>query len=96
MKTVSVREFSYNPSAMFAEVERGETIEVTKHGTVIAVLAPPEPRKKSRYEEMVEQGLIRPATGSGRPNRETYKKYRFPDDVDPVALLLEMRAEERY
>ncbi len=27
MSTVSVREFSYNPSAMFAQAERGETIE---------------------------------------------------------------------
>lgn len=36
MTTVSVREFSYNPSAMFARAERGETIEVTRHGKVIA------------------------------------------------------------
>ena len=26
---VSVREFSYNPSAMFARAEKGETIEIT-------------------------------------------------------------------
>ena len=38
MSTVSVREFSYNPSAMFARAERGETIEVTRHGKVIATL----------------------------------------------------------
>jgi hypothetical protein len=29
VSTVSIREFSYNPSAKFARVERGETIEVT-------------------------------------------------------------------
>ena len=38
MSTVSVREFAYNPSAMFARVEKGETIEVTRHGKVIAGL----------------------------------------------------------
>ncbi|MBB4697845.1 type II toxin-antitoxin system Phd/YefM family antitoxin [Paractinoplanes abujensis] len=37
MSSVSVREFSYNPSAMFTRVEQGETIEVTRHGKVIAV-----------------------------------------------------------
>jgi prevent-host-death family protein len=40
MSSVSVREFSYNPSAMFARVEHGEAIEVTRHGKVIAVLLP--------------------------------------------------------
>jgi len=40
MSTVSVREFSHNPSGMFARVERGETIEVTRHGKVIALLLP--------------------------------------------------------
>lgn len=40
MSSVSVREFSYNPSAMFNRVEQGETIEVTRHGKVIAVLLP--------------------------------------------------------
>ena len=38
MSTVSVREFSYNPSAMFAQAEEGETIEITRHGKVIAML----------------------------------------------------------
>ncbi|WP_102142300.1 type II toxin-antitoxin system Phd/YefM family antitoxin [Mycobacterium hubeiense] len=40
MTTVSVREFSYNPSAMFARAEKGETIEITRHGKVIAKLIP--------------------------------------------------------
>ena len=40
MSAVSVREFSYNPSAVFARVERGEAIEVTRHGKTIAVVVP--------------------------------------------------------
>ena len=40
MGSVSVREFSHHPSGMLAQVEQGETIEVTRRGTVIAVLLP--------------------------------------------------------
>jgi antitoxin (DNA-binding transcriptional repressor) of toxin-antitoxin stability system len=40
MSTVSVGEFAYNPGGMLARVERGETIQVTRQGQVIAVLAP--------------------------------------------------------
>jgi antitoxin (DNA-binding transcriptional repressor) of toxin-antitoxin stability system len=40
MSTVSVGEFAYNPGGMLARVERGETIQVTRHGQVIAVLTP--------------------------------------------------------
>ena len=40
MSGVSVREFSYNPSAVFARVERGEAIEVTRHGKTIAMVVP--------------------------------------------------------
>lgn len=36
--TVSVREFSNNPSATFVRAENGETIEITRHGKVIATL----------------------------------------------------------
>ena len=31
MSSVSVREFSYNPSGMFARVEQGEILEVACH-----------------------------------------------------------------
>ncbi len=49
MTAVTVREFSYNPSAIFARVEHGERIEVTRHGKVIAVVTMPEhPRSPCR------------------------------------------------
>jgi antitoxin (DNA-binding transcriptional repressor) of toxin-antitoxin stability system len=40
MSTVSVGEFAYNPGGLLARVERGETIQVTRQGQVIAVLLP--------------------------------------------------------
>ena len=93
MTAVSVREFSYNPSAMFARVERGETIEVTRHGKVIAVLSPPLPNQ-SRYDELVARGLIIPAERTTDQLHE-YTRIDVPDDVDPLAILLEMREHER-
>lgn len=93
MATVSVRAFSYNPSAVFARVEAGETIEVTKHGKVIAVVSPPAQPKKSRYDELVESGQIIPATGDGRIQWGKYAHVEVSED--PLALLLELREDER-
>lgn len=36
MSAISVREFSHNPSAVFARVEKGEAIQVTRHYEVAA------------------------------------------------------------
>src|ERR1700752_600436 len=59
MSTVSVREFSYNPSAMFARAEKGETIEITRHGKVIATLVPGQQKKRSRIEQLEASGALR-------------------------------------
>lgn len=95
MTEVTVREFSYNPSAMFARVEKGETIEVTRHGTVIAELIPPR-KFASRYDELVAKGLIiPPRTGRTTAEIDKYPRIELPEDADPLALLLEMREDER-
>jgi len=93
MAAVSIREFSYNPSAMFVRVEHGETIEVTRHGKVIALLTPPS-RHKSRVEELIELGLIYPSERT-TADLDQFTRIDVPDDVDPLALLLEMREDER-
>jgi prevent-host-death family protein len=92
MATVTVREFAYNPSAMFARVEKGETIEVTRHGKVIAKLIPAQRQAKSRHDELVERGLVRPAP---RKSWDEMTHIDVPDDVDPLAVLLELREDER-
>jgi prevent-host-death family protein len=92
MSAVSVREFSYNPSAIFNRVERGETIEVTRHGKVIAVLLPGS-GTLGRYSSLVARGLIRlkstTTTDFGRIPR-----YDVPADVSPLDLLLAERDED--
>jgi len=93
MTAVSVREFSYNPSAIFARVENGETIEVTRHGRVIAVLSPPW-QYRSRYDELVARGLLIPAARKAG-DWEEFTHIEVPEDADPLAVLLEMREPER-
>jgi antitoxin (DNA-binding transcriptional repressor) of toxin-antitoxin stability system len=95
MTAISVREFSYNPSAMFARVEKGETIEVTRHGQVIAELIPPR-RNLSRYDELVAAGEITPGSaGLTAGDWDKFTHIDVPDDVDPLQILLDMRADER-
>lgn len=91
--TVSVREFSYNPSAIFARVEQGETIEITRHGKVIAMVSQP-PHYQTRYDELVARGLLYPSERrAGDWDKMT--RIKVPDDVDPLAMLLAMREDER-
>jgi len=92
MSSVSVREFSYNPSAMFNRVEQGETIEVTRHGKVIAVLLPGA-SGLGRYSPLVAKGLIR-LKATTTADLDRMPSYDFPPDASPLDLLLEARAEE--
>lgn len=95
MTSVSVRELSYNPSAVLARVEKGERIDVTRHGHVIAVFIPP-PGEQSRHDELVAQGVVRPAErGLTTKDVAEYTRIEVPEDVDPLAILFEMREHER-
>lgn len=97
MTEVTVREFSYNPSAMFARVEKGETLEVTRHGTVIAEVNPPR-RPKTRIEELIADGTINPNSGTAgltTGDLDKYTRIDVPEDADPLAILLRMREDER-
>lgn len=94
MSTVSVREFSYNPSAVFARVERGEAIEVTRHGKVIAVVMPGS-GLLSRYAPLIAKGLIRMKPATTR-DLDQIPVYEVPDDAAPLDLLLaEREADDR-
>jgi len=93
MTAVTVHEFSQDPGAVLARAERGEVVEVTRDGEVIAILTP---RPRSHYETLVAEGLIIPAKrGLTTSDLDKYTHIEVPDDADPLAILLEMRAEER-
>jgi antitoxin (DNA-binding transcriptional repressor) of toxin-antitoxin stability system len=92
VSTVSVREFSYNPSAMFARVERGETIEVTRHGEVIAVLLPGS-GTLGRYSSLVAKGVVR-LKATTTSDLDQISRYDVPSDSLPLDILLAERADD--
>ncbi|GAB3961837.1 hypothetical protein GCM10029978_015190 [Actinoallomurus acanthiterrae] len=92
MSTVSVREFSYNPSAIFARVEQGETIQVTRHGNVIALLLPGS-GTLGRYSPLVAKGLLR-LKSTTTSDLDRLPRYAAPADASPLDLLLAEREED--
>ncbi len=92
MSSVSVREFSYNPSSMFARVEQGETLEVTRHGKVIAVLLPGS-GTRGRYTPLVTKGLIK-LKATTTSDLDRVPQYALPADASPLDILLDERAED--
>jgi len=92
MSSVSVREFSYNPSAMFARVEQGETIEVTRHGKVIAVLLPGA-GTLGRYSSLVAKGVIR-LKSTTTSDLDGITRYEAPEDASPLEELLRGREDD--
>ena len=69
--SAGIRELKNNLSEYVRRTEAGESIAVTAHGRVVAMLVPPDKairgRRRSRYDELVAQGVIRPAEASGDP-----------------------------
>ncbi|WFE25424.1 hypothetical protein O7623_18745 [Solwaraspora sp. WMMD791] len=79
---------------MFARVARGETIEVTRHGTVIAVLLPGA-ATLSRYSSLVAKGLIKLAATTTN-DLDQLPRYDVPENLSPLDLLLAAReADDR-
>jgi prevent-host-death family protein len=89
ISAVSVREFSYNPSAVFARVERGEAIEVTRHGKTIAVVVPGS-GVLGRYVPLIARGIIRIKPTTTR-DLDRLPSYAVPNDVSPLDVLLAER-----
>lgn len=75
MEPIGIRELKNNLSRYVRQVEGGKRISVTAHGRVVAELVPAAPRtakkrsqaKLSRYEQLVAEGVIRPALEEGDP-----------------------------
>jgi prevent-host-death family protein len=72
MLAIGIRELKNNLSEHVRRVEKGERVAVTAHGRIVAELVPPGTssrgrRRRSRYDELVAKGVIKPAKESGDP-----------------------------
>lgn len=90
MSEVPVRELNQNTAGVLARVKRGEQIEITERGTVIARLVPAQ---DDPLNEMIQSGLLHPATVSGPVPRPSGP---IRADHEAGELLREMRDDERY
>ena len=90
MSKVPVRELSQNTAGLLARVKRGEHIDITERGVVVARLVPAE---ENRLGDMISAGRLRPATLGGPAPRPS-----GPVNTDNEAgqLLRDLRDSERY
>lgn len=69
MKSMTVRDVNQNFSKILAEVEKGETVLITKNGRTVAELRPrpddprEDPEWRAAYERMLQLMRETPATG---------------------------------
>ena len=63
MKAVSIRELSGNTSAVIRRVNGGETVQVTSHGAVVAVIMPVSQRERA-HAALVSAGVLTGGSGS--------------------------------
>lgn len=68
-RLVGVREMRQNLSVYLDRVKKGETLQVTEFGRVVALLAPLPAEKLSPLERMVREGRAIAPTGSFKDRR---------------------------
>jgi prevent-host-death family protein len=91
MAAVGVRELRQRASELLRRVERGETIEVTDRGRMVAVLSPPP--AGNRLERLRALGEIEPATAD---LDDLPLPIALPDGIEaPSAVLRRLRQDER-
>ena len=91
MRTVGVGALRQRASELLRLVEQGETIEVTNHGRVVAVLAPPS--RQSPWERLVAAGDVSLATANIDDLPEPLRI--DPSHEPPSARLARLREDER-
>ncbi len=60
---IAVRELNQQTAQCLARVKQGETLVVTEHGQVIALLSPPRPTGIAKLDALIAEGRARPALG---------------------------------
>jgi prevent-host-death family protein len=95
-RAVGIRDLKNNLSEYVRRTERGESIAVTAHGRVVAMLVPADQAsrrlRRSRLDELIEQGLATAAQETGDPT-EGWPDIRLPKGT-AAALIDAIRAED--
>ena len=50
MKTTNIRELKHATSTVLEWVEQGETVQITRHNKVVAILSPPPEEKRRKIK----------------------------------------------
>lgn len=85
-----MRELNQDTAAVLARVERGETVEITRHGRVIGRLVPVG---VGELDDWVADGRVVPATIAGPIPMPAH---RAAPESDAGRLLRDLRDEERW
>ncbi|MGH3247152.1 MAG: type II toxin-antitoxin system Phd/YefM family antitoxin [Trebonia sp.] len=88
MRTISHRELRNNSSEILRAVSAGETIEVTNHGEVAAVLVPPA---LTVYERLIVAGKVREAAPERRVDLRNVPRVAAP--VSSGQLIADVRGD---
>jgi prevent-host-death family protein len=90
---VGVRELRQNLSVYLRRVEKGETLEVTEHGRLVARLGPAPAPQMSVVDRLIAEGR---ATVARRPLGGLPDPVQLPPGAPSLSeVLREMREEER-
>lgn len=90
MNEVSIRTLNQETSKLLARVKRGEEINLTERGKVIARIIP---ASAGPLDSLISTGSVQPARVHGPAPRPTIP---MRGGLDSGTLLERMRAEERY
>lgn len=90
MSEVPVRELNQNTAGVLARVKRGEHIEITERGAVVARLVPAE---ENPLAEMISSRRLHPATLRGPAPRPSGPVHT---DLEAGQVLRELRDSERF
>jgi len=88
MRTISHRELRNNSSEILRAVSAGETIEVTNHGEVAAVLVPPG---LTVYERLVIAGKVREPQPGGTADLRAIPRVVAP--VSSSEIIADIRGD---
>jgi len=88
MERIGLRELRQNASRYIARVARGETVEVTQRGRLVARIVPVV---DDPWEDLIMRGEVIPAPSSEDLLAEPPGDYGF----DASAALRELRTDER-